>query len=311
MASQSEQNAWFLDQLAKSVFFHQNLHEWELLEIAVEIEKIRGESLIWDLDEIGVSRDAWDKVIHRGIKPVVVFAHPEVMASLHRAVAYYRTLSMVSQKSMARVGFNTAKFEQGDAMPTGEISLDIARILNDIISQLVEADEHIDEREFDLWRGMAAGTQAQGSWQNAKGKQAEIKIQQIIKNRLREVGLAESQSPGGLQIQLKDGRRIIFSDEPDVAIRDESNILCAVEIKGGIDTAGVFERIGAAMKSLSRAVAENPSAMTILVLQRVSLTETAQDELHSNRNIINHWFALEDLLEDENKRDAFWELLKI
>ena len=31
---QAHHEAWTLDQLAKSVFFHRKLHEWNLLEIA-------------------------------------------------------------------------------------------------------------------------------------------------------------------------------------------------------------------------------------------------------------------------------------
>ncbi len=100
MNSPEEYKAWSLDQLTKSEFFHQKLHEWGLLEIAERIEEIKGETLEWDLDLLGISKRAWDKAIHRGIKPVVVFAHPEVLMSISGSVGYYRMLSMVSQKSM-------------------------------------------------------------------------------------------------------------------------------------------------------------------------------------------------------------------
>lgn len=33
----------------------------------------------------------------------------------------------------------------------------VAFRLNELISRLIEADEQIDPREFDLWRGMTAG----------------------------------------------------------------------------------------------------------------------------------------------------------
>lgn len=309
MVSSTGHNAWSLDQLAKSAFFHQKLHEWGALEIAYAIERIKGELLDWDLDALGISQDAWDKIIHRGIKPVVVFAHPEVLTDLPRAVAYYRTLSMVSQKSMARIGVNSARFEQRDILPSADSALLIAQSLNDIISRLVESDERIDAREFDIWRGMAAGSQAQGSWQNAKGKRVETEVKRLIQDRLAEKGLVEQQSPGGLQIQLTDGRRVVFSDEPDIGILDASTILAAIEVKGGIDAAGVLERIGAAMKSLSRAKEDNPDSATILVLQEVSLTETAQIDLHNNREIVNHWFTLEQLHRDAPEREEFWRLL--
>lgn len=308
MASSAEQNAWSLDQLAKSAFFHQKLHEWGTLEIAYELEEIQGENLNWDA--LGISQDAWNKIIHRGIKPILVFAHPQVLTSSPRSLAYYRTLAMVSQKSMSRVGFGSiGKFEQGAVLPNDDTALAAARILNDIISRLVEVDDYVDAREFDLWRGMAAGTQAQGSWQNAKGQRVEIEVKRFIRNRLDEAGLIEEESPGGLQIQLTDARRIIFSDEPDIAIFNETAIECAIEIKGGIDTAGVLERIGAAMKSLSRAKEENASSITILVLQEVSLTETARADLQNNQNIVNYWFTLEELSENRERQNVFWDLL--
>lgn len=309
MAASMENNAWALDQLAKSAFFRQKLHEWGVIEIAYAIERIKGELLDWDLDALGISQDAWDKIIHRGIKPVIVFAHPEVLTDMPRAVAYYRTLSMVSQKSMARIGINSARFEQRDILPSSDSALLISQSLNDIISRLVEATERIDAREFDIWRGMAAGSQAQGSWQNAKGKRVETEVKRLIQNRLAEKGLVERQSPGGLQIQLTDGRRVVFSDEPDIGIFDGSTILAAIEVKGGIDAAGVLERVGAAMKSLSRAKEDNPDSATILVLQEVSLTETAQIDLHNNREIVNHWFTLEQLHGDTPEREEFWRLL--
>src|SRR3990172_8653604 len=96
----NERHAWSLDQLAKSEFFHQKLHVWGVLEVAKQIEAIKGETLEWDQSELGISTKAWDKVIHRGIKPIVVFAHPNVLTSTPRASSYYRMLAMVSQKSM-------------------------------------------------------------------------------------------------------------------------------------------------------------------------------------------------------------------
>jgi hypothetical protein len=74
--------AWALDQLTKSTFFHRKLHEWKLLEIADQLQQIRGENLQWD--DLNINEPAWNKVIHRGIRPVIVFAHPEVLLSNFR-----------------------------------------------------------------------------------------------------------------------------------------------------------------------------------------------------------------------------------
>lgn len=46
--SLTSHQAWALDQLAKSDFSHQKLHEWKLIEVAKTIEKLRSEKFIWN-----------------------------------------------------------------------------------------------------------------------------------------------------------------------------------------------------------------------------------------------------------------------
>lgn len=301
--------AWSLDQLTKTEFFHQKLHEWGLLVVADEIDEVKGETLDWDLSLLGISNLAWDKVIHRGIRPVIVFAHPAVLKSVLGSVGYYRMLSMVSQKSMNRLRLSVTRYEASKGSPDDEAALAMAKHLNQIISRLVELDEEINAREFDLWRGMAAGSQAQGSWQNTKGNRVEVIVKGIMQRRLREKGLASGETGDGVRMQLKDGRTVIFADEPDVAIYQDNRILAAVEIKGGIDTAGVLERVGAAIKSLRRARDENSQSITILILQEVSITGTAKHDLEINRDAVNHWFTIEEVLDNEGKREQLFKLL--
>ena len=159
-----KQRAWALDQIKKSLFFHQRLHEWKLVEVAQQIEGISGESLSWELPDLNISELAWNRIIHSGIKPIIVFANPTVLINVDRSVGYYRMLAMVSQKSMNQIGLATTRYEQTDRLPSSEAALRIARRLNTLICALIEQEHDIETREFDLWRGMAAGSQAQGSW---------------------------------------------------------------------------------------------------------------------------------------------------
>lgn len=303
--------AWAIDQLAKSEFFHQKLHEWGMLEVANRIDQVKGEDLAWDVNRLGISPKAWARVIHRGLKPVKVFSHPDVLRSIPRSVAYYRMLAMVSQKSMGRVGLATANQEMSESALAEAYAAALARHLNRIISNLVEADETIDPREFDLWRGMAAGSQAQGSWNNTKGDRIEVVIQGILQRRIRETGLAVAESADKSQIKLRDGRMAIFADEPDFALYSDDRTVAAVEIKGGIDNAGVLERVGAAIKSLGRARRENQDAITVLVIQGVSMSPRAYEDLVGNREAVNHWFLVEDILDNDAIRDEFFELLRL
>ena len=207
----SKKRSWSIDQLAKSEFFHQKLHEWELMEVAQQINEIKGETLNWDRSRFEISDKAWNKVIHRGIKPIIVFAHPDVLTNVPRSTGYYRMLAMVSQKSMNQVYLSTIRYEEGQ-LPGFETAEVIAQHLNKIISKLLEADEKIDAREFDLWRGMSAGSQAQGSWQNTKGRKMEVVIQGIIGRRLRERGLAADDLDDKLRIALADHRTVVFAE---------------------------------------------------------------------------------------------------
>lgn len=313
MASSDKREAWLLDQLSKSEFFHQKLHEWGMLETANLIEQVKGETLTWDCNDLGISKTAWNKVIHRGIKPVIVFAHPQILMSIFSAVGYYRMLAMVSQKSMQQVGLPSNRYEQGKAFPNEQIAWDMTQHLNKIISHLVETDEQIDAREFDLWRGMAAGSQAQGSWQNAKGSKVEILIKAMVQLKLREGNWIDNEASDTDEtaIQLKDGRRIVFASEPDIGIYRDKRIIAAVEIKGGIDTAAVLERFGATLKSLIRAKEANPESITILILPGVSVTPRARESLNANRNVVNYWLILEEVINQEDQKEELFRLLGI
>lgn len=139
---------------------------------------------------------------------------------------------------------------------------------------------------------MAAGSQAQGSWQNTKGDRAEVVIKDLIERRIREKGLVlEEISHGkGKTLKLKDERQFILGSEPDIGVYKNSIIQIAVEIKGGIDPAGVLERFGAALKSLRRAKQENSKSITILIMQGVSLTSKAEEEIEKSKSIIDRFF---------------------
>ena len=313
MSSDKEKESWTIDQITKSEFFHQKLHEWGLLEIAYELEGIKGEELEWDLKKLNITTKAWNRVIHRGIKPIRVFVHPEVLKQNPKRVGYYRMLAMVSQKSMARVGLSVNRFEEGRSHLDDNSALEISKHLNKIVSILIEHDEKVNDREFDLWRGMAAGSQAQGSWQNTKGDRAEVVIKELIERRVREKGLIlEEKSHGkGETLKLKDGRLLILGSEPDIGFYEDDIIQIAVEIKGGIDPAGVLERFGAALKSLRRAKQESPNSVTILIMQGVSLTSKAKEEIDKSKSIIDYFFTIEDIIGNEDVRKHLFKILKI
>lgn len=313
MPSNQEEEIWTADQVTKSSFFHQKLHEWGLLEIAHELESIKGEELEWNRAHLNISDKAWNKVIHTGIKPLRVFAHPEVLKQNPKRVSYYRMLSMVSQKSMSRVNISIGKYEIGASELKNDTAAQLSRHLNKIISGLIEYDKKIDLREFDLWRGMSAGSQAQGSWQNTKGDRAEVVIKDLIRKRVWDENLVVERKPHGKgeELKLKDRRQFVLGSEPDVSIYEKGSVQIAIEIKGGIDPAGALERFGAALKSLRRAKQENPKSATILIVQGVSLTSTVKEEVNKSKEVINHLFRIEELVGNEDIRKQLFKILRI
>jgi len=58
VTTDSRHQTWFLDQLTKSEFFHQKLHEWKMLSVAEAVEAFRGETLQWNLPDLGISEAA-------------------------------------------------------------------------------------------------------------------------------------------------------------------------------------------------------------------------------------------------------------
>jgi hypothetical protein len=101
--------------------------------------------------------------------------------------------------------------------------------------------------------------------------------------RLRESGLAAEDIDDEPRITLTDKRVVVFADEPDIGFYQDGNIIAAVEIKGGIDKAGVLERVGAAIKSLSRSKEENLASVTILILPEVSMTPQSIVDLQTSK----------------------------
>lgn len=86
------------------------------------------------------------------------------------------------------------------------------------------------DSEVDIWRGMAACTQAQGAWQNAKGRQYETLIKDKITAYLQAKGLLRILK--GNVMDLFSDWQLIFGSDPDIEVKDaQGEIQAVVEIK--------------------------------------------------------------------------------
>ena len=132
---------------------------------------------------------------------------------------------------------------------------------------------------------------------------------------MRERLIAHLKALGGHEVepnhwQVGD-KTVLFSSEPDIEVRQGDRLIGAVEIKGGIDKAGVLERLGAAVKSLERVKDRDPAAVTILILTEASLSSQARKDLQLQRQSVNRWYTLEQLLQDEGLWRAFLDQLRL
>ena len=62
---------------------------------------------------------------------------------------------------------------------------------------------------------------------------------------------------------------------------------------------------------MSRIKSENPAATTVLVMYRVAITNQSGRDLEAHRGEIDHWFTIEDVLNDSEKRGQLFSLLRI
>lgn len=307
----NEQDAWFMDQIKKSKFFREKLHNWKMIEITDELDMLDGSKYDWDLNKLKIKHDAWKNVIHMGIKPIMAFMNPEIIYSKPERVRYYRMLAMASQKSMMHIGLNVNKFEDNATCETSDEKdniLKIARHLNNVISTLMEYGPPITLLEMTLWRGMGAGNQAQGSWHNSKGANVEARVKELICRRLIDTKKLNSKLNWATSknFDLID-RKLIFSSEPDVRFQKSKKIEIAIEIKGGIDSAGALERYGAALKSLGKVRKTHPNVKTILLLEKTSLTPEMHDRISEESTIDQH-YTLDSLFDNTNLQKFFDDL---
>lgn len=297
---EEKERAWERDQLQRALFFHKAFHEYGLIELAERLDQIKGEKYKWDLSNLAISETAWNIAIHRGLKPVLVFCHPDVIMENPKFVAYYRMLAILSQKSMQNIGLPVIDHELKGKALDKEKANKLAVTLNKVISSIIEDDPEITRLELDMLRAMSAGTQADGSWRNRKGDEAENAVKALVKAVIKEKDLLRYVDERDRWV-LKDGRVFVFQKDPDIVVYNkEKEKVTAVEIKGGIDPAGVHERYGAALKTLEKVKKETGGkCRTIFVAAEVSLTDAAKQKINESE-YMDRFFAIEEVLKNES-----------
>lgn len=280
-----------------------------LAGVIQSLRSVDSAKLDWrDPSEIGISQTAFDYVRSEGSPLTDVFCHPKVIESNPSLILYYRSLAGLPQKGATRLAFNTANFEKGDRIPIAK-AVDLAKILNSYISEIVDSDPKFSAANAHLMVSMSYGAQMNGSWRNAVGEEGGTRLRQILIGFLRERKVVQTvtykdgntlpadkpvDAEQVQEIKLSNGYTLTFSSEPDISLRDsKGNLVAVVEIKAGIDPAGALERYGAAKKSFSRARRENKATETIylgLMTSRVK-REMEDDQVVTKEYEIGGIFA--------------------
>jgi len=297
--------------IARAKLFYSVLQGKNIENLFSRIKECSVEGILWVPKKVGISEKALSIINKASIDPVQVFCHPEILRECPDLLEYYRNFSALSQKGLNQM--LSGRLPKSRKISREERYHLIAEILNKIISSVI-----IDTDGFSLSLAKDAliaelGTEIQGTWVNMIGKGAAKAVEGIIYTYVEERGFLSSEDKKAIKLEgkkqkqihliLKNGWRIVFSSEPDIAILNSKDRLkVAIEIKGSMDKAGAQTRLGEAKKSFAKAKSEDAHCLTIYLAS--CYTEAVLSQLKTDREIDMH-FNLIDILADEKKKQKF------
>ncbi len=320
-----------VDYNLRSTFFYRKLHELGFRQMLAQVDDLYSisDSYKWDIrSDWSVSDTAWEFIAKANLNPLRVFAHPHVLLERPRLIAYYRSIAAISQKGVGALLFPVAAYEQGsNRRPLAEDNArTLASLLNQHISLIIDSATSFSAEDLAALLYASAGAQIQGGWNNAIGAEAEAVIRRLIVSSLIDAGLVvafvdrrgatlpfnnsldvASVLAYVYSVRLSNGAAVLFSSEPDVSLLDkDGNLVGAVEIKGGKDTAGALERYGAAKKSFDEAIRRNPNVMPVFIASCI----TAEVESRMASDPAFHFrYDLAQITTDDTARAEFLTLI--
>lgn len=294
----------------RSVFIYRRLKHVLALGLQDQIVTLDISGLDWQLEDLGISLTAMEKAKAAGLKPHLVFCHPEVIAANPRLVLYYRCLSAISQKGITKLLGSVVPYESGTrtSIPP-ERALLLARTLNCLISAILDSEPTPAFTVLLALFPAAYTVELDGSWRGQIGQRIGRQVKELLVTDLLERGhishplLSLPELLTKNVFTLDNGYRLAFGSEPDVAIYDPDDILaCAIEVKGGMDEAGALERYGATKKSFDTALARNPRVLTVYLAS--CITPTVRQRINADR-MVREAFDLAEVLLDPTSREHF------
>ena len=74
--------------------------------------------LHYDLHELCIAQEAWDRVESLGTMMHLVFAHPAILKAIPNASLHYRGLALLSLKRVQEIAGTVATWERSPATPS-------------------------------------------------------------------------------------------------------------------------------------------------------------------------------------------------
>ena len=288
------------DAQARSALLAERIRQRTDLELRQWIADFDGELDFSQPADLLISQNAWDYVTSCGFDPKLVFAHPQLLRQNPRISEYFRGMALLPRKRVTDLVGSVDSWER--LQPTVNVaeakSLEVARLYNAVISSIIEraTDWTLENGYRNIIANMGIGLD--GTMRNVIGQDAE----QVIKGRIREWlhdnKLIVQQNDQKTQFVLPKGYSMRYGSEPDIefarADGGESPIVATIEIKGGKDSAGALERLGAIQKSFE----ETPAGCTNVLIAGVITAEMG--ERLTDLGIVKT-YLLDNLVDNESE----------
>ena len=259
------------------------------------------------LEDLAIAQEAWDHIVHTGIDPKLVFAHPDLLQRHPETSLHYRGIATLSLKRVQAMASSVVNWEAGNLRrrPTAARCLCVARTYNAVISVVITGTDGWTLENG--YRNILAtiGITEDGALRNLVGQEGEAAVKDGIIEWLRGAGAVLDPHFDGTTTTfgVNEGLRMVYGWEPDIKFealnsQGEWEIVSTIEIKSGTDPAGALERLGAIQKSF----AETPARTRNFAVLGIVTPAMRQrlNELQMERD-----FLLYDLLNNPAAWDDF------
>jgi len=302
--------------LTKSLFIVSSLQKRKDLIAKEVIDKYNKSLNYKPLKNYLIEKDAWDYISKLGLKPQLVFCHPDILLHFPIVSLYYRGMAGLSIKAVKDYVGTIEKLEVGSDRTrlSEDKALKMSRTYNIFLSSII-----LNSTNWTLENGhrtiiATMGISLDGTMRNKIGDISEDRIRRLVLQWLIENDLVKNTEfisdnlPDILprSLELVHGIKMNFRSEPDISFQKDGELIATVEIKGGIDPAGALERYGAAKKSFEHAVSQSGRCRNFYL--GGVITDELERRINADRLVEKIYNMILILNEREVREDFFNEL---